>query len=54
MTPILRKWFTADIAAHFQAGLSIQELAERTGMPVLKVEEALRRWLRVHPLGKKL
>lgn len=53
MTSPLRTWFTSDIAVHFKAGLSIQELAERTGMPVLKVEEALRRWLRVHPLGKK-
>ena len=37
---------TADIVAHFKAGLTMQELADRWGVPVSTIEKAIRRWLK--------
>lgn len=48
----MRPWLTADIVAHFKAGLSVHELADRACLPVLTVENVIRRWLIVYPDGK--
>lgn len=51
---------TERLVSYFTAGLTIEELSERSGMPVLKVEKSIRRWMivytreagvRVHRMG---
>lgn len=49
----MTKWVTADIVAHFKAGLSMSECARHAGIPLLKVEQAIRRWMVVYPEGKR-
>jgi hypothetical protein len=44
---------TADLVAHFKAGLSVYELATQIGWPILKVEQAIRRWMIRYPRGRK-
>lgn len=36
---------TTDLVAHFQAGLTMQDVAERYRIPRRTVEDAVRRWL---------
>ena len=42
---------TGEIVALFKAGLTMQEVAQRYGVPVLTIEQAIRRWMLVYPEG---
>jgi hypothetical protein len=48
----MRALTMTQLVAQFKAGLTIQELADRTGQPVMKIEAAIRRWLQCYPQGK--
>lgn len=49
----LQNTHTADLVAYFKAGLTMREIATRSGLPMVKIEEAIRRWLLLYPGGKK-
>lgn len=39
---------TIQLVSHFKAGLTMRQVATRAGLPVVKVEEAVRRWLEIY------
>ena len=47
---IAHLYTTSDLVAHFTAGLTMQEVAERYSIPRRTVEDALRRWFILHPV----
>ena len=52
MKPQSRYLTTRGLVDQFMAGLTIHKLAERYNLPVLKVEQAIRRWMLVYPDGQ--
>lgn len=49
MTPLSpRHADTRTMVAHFQAGLSVAQIAKKTNQPRLTVEQAIRRYLEVY------
>ena len=51
MRHAIRKYETVTLVQLFKAGLTMQEIAERHTIPVLKIEQAIRRWMVVYPDG---
>jgi uncharacterized protein (DUF433 family) len=46
------RFTTQDIVSAFVAGLTMHELARKYEVPLIAIEQAVRRWLTLYPKGK--